>query len=205
MDGAYASSNVRLSSIQMFKSLFGKKKKASGKEPADDSIRSAKVGDIIFIQGFWDTGEDAYIIVQEVNRLESAYGESREVVGVDGERDASLEWTDAGGGLSVSVTTQERPLGLSSVGLDYDTLVEWDEFKSIENSIEFEGHLYFYRNSYETLYFKEGSRQEDGFWIWEFIRDDEEGAVTVVKREGLPFEVYAYVNVPHHLVTVYHK
>lgn len=189
----------------MLRSLFGrKKKKASGNEPVDDSIRSAKVGDIVFIQGFWEDGADAYLIVEEINRLESAYGESKEVIGVDGERHASLEWTDDGG-LHISATTQERPLGLSAVGLDYDTLVEWDDNKSIENSIEYEGLRYLYRNSYEVLHFKGDSLDGDGFWIWEFIRDDEEGAVTVVKWEGLAFEVYASVNISPHLVTVYKK
>ena len=188
----------------MFRSIFGrKKKKASGEEPADDTIRAAGVGDIVFIPGFWDTGEDAYLIVEEINRLESAYGESREVIGVDGERHASLEWTDDGG-LHISVTTQERPLGLSAVGLDYDTLVEWDNEKSIENRIECEGEIYYYRNSYEVLHFRGDSEEAGGgFWLWEFVRDDEEGGVTVVKWEGLPFEVYLYVSVSPHLVTVY--
>ena len=190
----------------MLRSIFGrKKKKASGDKPADDSIRAARVGDIVFIPGFWDTGEDAYLIVEEINRLESAYGKSHEVIGVDGDRHASLEWTDSGG-LHISATTQERPFGLSAVGLDYDTLAAWDEDKSIENSIEYEGHIYFYHNSYEVLHFKGDSDvEEDGFWIWEFIRDDEEGAVTVIKREGLAFEVYSYDNVSPHLVTVYKK
>ena len=188
----------------MFRSLFGRKKKASGKGPADDSIRAAGVGDIVFIQGFWEDGADAYLIVEEINRLESAYGESKEVVGVDGERRASLEWTEDGG-LHISATTQDRPLGLSAIGLDYETLVEWDDYKSIENSIEYEGLRYFYRNSYEVLHFKGDSLDGEGFWIWEFIRDDEEGAVTVVKWEGLPFEVYASANIPPHLVTVYKK
>ena len=189
----------------MLRSLFRRKKKPSGEEPADDSIRAARVGDIVFIPGFWDTGDDAYLIVEEISRLESAYGESREVTGVDGERHATLEWTEDGG-LHISATTQERPLGLSAVGLDYDTLVEWDEHKSIENSVEYEGRRYFYRNSYEVLRFKGASEEaEGGFWIWEFISDDEEGAVTVVKWEGLPFEVYASVSVSPHLVTVYKK
>ena len=188
----------------MFRSLFRKKKNTSGEEPVDDSIRAARVGDIVFIPGFWETGDDAYLIVEEINRLESAYGESREVIGVDGERHSSLEWTDDGG-LHISATTQDRPLGLSAVGLDYDTLVEWDDHKSLENSIEYEGLRYFYRNSYEVLHFKGDSRDGEGFWIWEFIRDDEEGAVTVVKWEGLPFEVYTSVSISPHLVTVYKK
>ena len=189
----------------MLRNLFGRRKnKPSGKQPKDDSIRSAKVGDVVFIPGFWETGEDGYLIVEAVNRLESAYGESRELVAVDGERHATIEWSDDGA-LHVSATTQERPLGLSSVGVDYDTLVQWDEFKSLENSVEFDGRIYYYRNSYEVLHYEGDAHEPEGYWIWEFTRDDDEGAVTVVKREGLAFEVYVYVAVSPHLVTVYHK
>lgn len=96
-------------------------------------------------------------------------------------------------------------MGLSAVGLDYDTLVAWDDFKSLENSIEYEGNTYYYRNSYEAFYHRSGSPDGEGFYIWEFNRDDDGGAVTVVKWEGLPFEVYASVSISPHLPTVYHK
>ena len=58
----------------MFRSLFGKKKKPAAKVPSDESIRSAKVGDVVFIPGFWDDGEDAYLIVDDIIMVESAYG-----------------------------------------------------------------------------------------------------------------------------------
>ena len=187
----------------MLNSLFGRRKKRpTGKAPADDSIRSARVGDVLFIPGMWETGEDAYLIVEQISNLKSAYGESHELVGVDGERRATIEWSDHDG-LYISVVLQDRPIGLSAVGLDYETLVAWDERKSLENSIEFDGHSYFYRNSYEAFYERGG--EHEGFYTWEFIRDDDEGAVTVVKWEGLPFEVYASVTISPHLVTVYHK
>ena len=159
---------------------------------------------MVFIPGLWDTGEDAYLIVEQISRLESAFGESREIVGEDGERRATIEWSDHDG-LHISITCQDRPMGLSSVGLDYDTLVQWDDFKSLENSIEYEGHTYYYRNSCETMYFKGDDREGEGFYSWEFHREDDEGSITVVKWEGLPFEVYASAAVSPHLVTVYHK
>ncbi len=185
----------------MLRSLFGKgRKKPSGEAPADDSIRSARIGDVLFVPGLWETGEDAYLIVERITKLESAFGESHELSVVDGERRASIEWSDHDG-LHISVVLQDRPMGLSAVGLEYDTLVEWDEHKSLENSFDYDGHSYLYRNSYEVLYDEGG----EGFWLWEFVRQDEEGGVSVVKMEGQPFEVYVSLYISPHIVTVYHK
>lgn len=200
----------------MFRSLFGrgKKRKRGGGEARDDSIRSARVGDVVLIPGMWETGEDAYLIVERVNRLKSAFGESRELETADGERRASVEWSEDEDGLHVAVTRQDRAIGLSALGLDYDTLVAWDDFKSIENSVEYGGRVYHYRNSYETLYYKghdpDGRANDDyddweGFYVWEFAREDDGGSLTVVKWEGKPFEAYVSVAVPAHLVAVYHK
>ena len=202
----------------MFRSLFGrggKRKRERAEAPPDDSIRSARAGDVVVIPGMWETGEDAYLIIERVNRLKSAYGESRELEGADGGRRAAVEWSEDEDGLHISVTHQDRALGLSALGLDYDTLVAWDDFKSIENSVEYGGHVYRYRNSYETLYYKgyDSDRKSgyddyddwEGFYVWEFVRDDGGGAAMVVKWEGRPFEAYISVAVPAHLVTVYHK
>ena len=125
----------------MFRSLFGRgrRKRERGAAPSDDSIRSARVGDVVVIPGLWETGEDAYLIIERVNRLKSAYGESSELEGEDGGRRVSLEWSEDEDGLHVALTRQDRAMGLSAIGLDYETLIAWDDFKSIENSIEYEG------------------------------------------------------------------
>ena len=184
----------------MLRSLFGKgRKKKSDAAPSDDSIRSARIGDVLFVPGLWETGEDAYLIVERITKLESAYGESHELSVVDGERRASVEWSDHEG-LHISAVLQDRPMGLSVVGLDYETLVDWDEHKSLENNFEYDGYTYYYRNSYEVMY-DEGQ----GFWLWEFVREDEEGGVSVVKMEGQPFEVYVATYISPHVMTVYHK
>ena len=186
----------------MFRSLFGKKKKPAATVPSDESIRSAKVGDVVFIPGFWDDGEDAYLIVDDISLVESAYGKANELTCADGDRRATIEWSDHDG-LHISATVQERPLGLSEFGLDDDTLVQWDNHKSLENSIEYEGHRYFYRNSHEAFHLRQDTDEGEGFWVWEFMREDEGGSISVVKWEGMPFEAYVSIALSPHLVTVY--
>ena len=71
----------------MFRSLFGKKRRRSkpGGVSTDDSIRSARVGDVVVIEGFPPTYEDAFFIVESKNRLESAFGRSYELIAVEDE------------------------------------------------------------------------------------------------------------------------
>ena len=187
----------------MLRSLFGRKKRDKPAQPRDDSIRSARVGDVLFIPAMWDDGEDAYLIVEHISKLESAFGESRELSCVDGDRRATIEWSEHHDGLHISLVQNDTPMGLSSIGIDNDTLIAWDTNKSLENAVAYEGNRYFYRNSYEVFY--QRGDEGEGLYIWEFVREDEGGQITVVKWEGRPFEVYESIVLSPHMVTVYHK
>jgi len=105
----------------MFKKMFGKKKKSSGTAPLDDSIRTAVVGDVIVIPGFSPTFEDAYFIVESKNRLESAYGNTFEIIAVDDDHRVSMEWSDDDDS-SIAVTDHDNAMGLSVIGIEEDTL-----------------------------------------------------------------------------------
>lgn len=188
----------------MFKKMFGKKKKSSGTAPLDDSIRTAVVGDVIVIPGFSPTFEDAYFIVESKNRLESAYGNTFEIIGVDDDRRVSMEWSDDDDS-SIAVTDHDNAMGLSVIGIEEDTLSQWDDIKSIENFVEFGGENYYYRNSHEVYYYKDGTSEGEGFWIWDFGNEDDERGVSVVKWEGMPFEVYTSVSLSSHIVRVYQQ
>ena len=191
----------------MFKSLFGKKKRRGpkpGDPPMDDSIRSAGVGDVIVIPGFSPTLDDATFLVETKSRLESAFGKSYELVGVDGDRKVSIEWSE-GDELVISVTEYGETIPLSEIGADEDALVRWDDEKSTENSVEYQEQQYYFKNSYEVLYFKDEGSEGEGFYIWEFGTEDEQRGISVVKWEGLPFEVYASVTVSPDVVRVYGK
>ena len=191
----------------MIRSLFGKKKRRGakpGETPKDDSIRSAGVGDVVVISGFSPTFDDAYFIVESKSRLESAFGNSYELVAVDGDRKVSIEWSE-GDDLLISVTEYGETIPLSDIGADQDALTRWDDQKSTENLVEYQGQRYYYKNSYEVLYFKDEGSEGEGFYMWEFGSEDEERGISVVKWEGMPFEVYASVAVSPHVVRVYSK
>jgi hypothetical protein len=190
----------------VFGSLFGKKKRRSkSSEPLkDDSIRSAGVDDVVVIPGFSPTFEDAYFIVESKNRLESAFGRAYELIAVDGDRRVSIEWHDDSE-LLILVTEHDETIGLSEIGLDEQTLSAWDDNKSTENFVEFEDKKYFYRTSYEVLYYKDNAGAGEGFWLWDFGNEDGEHGVSVVKWEGMPFEAYQSVIVSPHIVRVYRK
>ena len=192
--------------ISMFRSLFSGKKKrdASESSPADDTIRSARVGDVVVISGFSPTFEDAYFIIENINRYGSAVGEWHELIGVDGDRRVGIEWS-YDGEFYIAVSEQDKPMGLTSIGLDDGDMERLDDEKSIDNHITFEGERYGYKNSYEAFLFKDDKGEGDGFWIWEFISDDLKKIVSVVKWGDMPFEVYTSAVISPDLVSVYKK
>ncbi len=192
----------------MFRSLFGKGKnrRSSNKAPeaADESIRSAGVGDVVVISGYSPSFDDAYFLVESTARYESPAGKSHELMGVDGDRRVAIEWSDYEG-LFISVRELGPPLGLSAIGLTGDDLVHMDESHSIESSIEYQGGTYFYRNSHEMRYYREGQGEPDGFYGWEFLDNENGKVISVVKGEEAPFEVYTSSAVSPDIVSVYKR
>ncbi|MCL0028674.1 hypothetical protein M1N23_00830 [Dehalococcoidia bacterium] len=191
----------------MFKSMFGKKKgrrSSAGKAERDDSIRSAGVGDVVVIPGFSPNLDDATFLIESKSRLESDFGNSYELAAVDGDRKVSIEWSN-GDELSILVTEHGEKIQLSEIGAGEDVLVRMDNEKSTENFVEYRGQQYFYRNSYEVSYFKDNGTAMEGFYMWDFGTEDEKQAVSVIKWEGMPYEVYASLAVSPHVVRVYQK
>ena len=159
---------------------------------------------MVVIEGFSPTYEDAYFIIEEVNRYESRVAKWYELIGVDGERRIGIEWSDDDG-LFISVTEQETPMGLTVVGISEDDLIRMDEEHSIDNSFEYEDQRYFYRNSQEVQFFKDNQQQSAGLYLWEFVSEDKDTMISVNKWEDVPFEVYASTSVSPDIVSVYKK
>ena len=192
----------------MFRSLFGKRRRGKSSEADsslyDETIRSAGVGDVIVISGFSPSFEDAYFLVERVSRYENDFGKSYELICVDGDRRAGIEWSEDEE-LHISVTEEDASVGLASVGLTNETLVRMDEEQSTDNFLDFEDERYFYVNSYETFYHKDNKGQGDGFYMWEFVSEDREKMIAVVKYEGMPYEAYPSVVVSPNIVSVFRK
>ena len=191
----------------MFRSLFGKRKKRRPSDPKstrDETIRSVGVGDVVVISGFSPTLEDAYVITEKVNRYEGPFGKWYDLVGSDEDRRMTIEWSDDDG-LSIFVSMQEAPMGLSGIGLTEDELGRMDQEQSIDSYIDYEDERYFYSNSYEVFRFENGGDEGEGFYLWEFFSKERQKTISVVKWEGMPFEVYSSEALSPNRVSVYKK
>ncbi len=189
----------------MFKSLFGKKKRPAPTAQnlaVNDSIRDAKVGDVFLIQGLSLEYDDVYFFIEDVDRYESPSGAWYEVVGSDGDKKVWIEWSP-GDELFVTATDNRRPVGLSSIDLTEEELVRLDEEHSIDNYIMADNQRYYYRNSSEALYFKDNRGQGEGFYLWDFISEDELRVLAITKWEGVPFESFFSEVIPPDNVTLY--
>ena len=177
----------------MFRSLFGRRSRKrppiSQNPSPNDSIKDAKVGDVISVQGLSLEYDDIYFFLERIDRYETPGGVWHELLGVDGDNRIWVEWSD-GYELFVTASDNRQPVGLSSIGLNEEELVRLDEENSIDNHITVEGRRYSYRTSSEALYFKDNRGEGDGFYLWEFMAEDESRVLSVSKWEGMPFEAY---------------
>ena len=177
----------------MFRSLFNRRK---GKRPApsqnpspNDSIKDARVGDVISVQGLSLDYDDILFYLERIDRYKTPGGVWHELFGVDGDKRVWIEWSE-GYELFVTASVNRQPVGLSSIGLEEEDLIRLDEENSIDNSITVDGQLYSYRTSSEALYFKDNRGEGEGFYLWEFMAEDEQRVLSVSKWEGMPFEAY---------------
>ena len=197
----------------MFRSLFGKGKKQRTSQPArpvlDDSIRNAQVGDEVAIFGLTEGFGDVYrtierrdsFVVEQKNRYESDAGEWSEVIGGDGEMRFWVEWAEEDE-LFVTAATNKKPMGLASVGLTEKKLIQMDEEHSIDNHFTYEGTRYSYKNSQEVTYYEDEEGDGEEFYLWDFVSQEEKRVLSVVKWEGVPFQVFISEVVPPGKISV---
>ena len=191
----------------MFRSLFGKRKKRRPSDPKstrDETIRSVGVGDVVVISGFSPTLEDAYVITEKVNRYESPFGKWYDLVGSDEDRRMTIEWSDDDG-LSIFVSMQEAPMGLSGIGLTEDELGRMDQEQSIDSYIDYEDERYFYSNSYEVFRFENGGDEGEGFYLWEFFSKERQRRYRWSSGKGCLLRCTPPRRCRRDLVSVYNK
>ena len=172
--------------------------------PEDETIRSAKVGDVFTVSGLSIEHDDSYFLIEKRNRYESTVGDWLEVLGAEGDTKLWLEWA-ASDAQTVSVRPDGRPTGLGQAGISEDLLVTLDEEHSIDNAITYEEATYRYENSGEVYYYEGGRGEGVGFYMWEFVSDEASKVLSVVKWEGSPFEVYVSEVLPFDSVSVYRR
>ena len=186
--------------------LFKKKtKKQSRSEQAerDETVRSARAGDVFTISGLGLEYEDTYFLIEKKNRYEGAAAQWHEILGVEGDRSIWVEW--AGDAETITARPDERPIGIAQAGISERMLIEMDEEHSIDNTLELGYDIYHYENSGEAFYFEEGRGEGQGFYLWEFSSQEAPKILSVVKWEGAPFQVYVSEVLPLLSVSVYKR
>lgn len=186
----------------VFRSLFGGRKKKPATQE-EDTLANAGVGDVVVITGFAPSLDDAFFLIESRNRYEAATGVWHELVGADGDRRVCIEYSGDAASLFISVSEYGAAMGLATLGLDEQQLIEMDEQHSIDNYVEYEGERYNYTNSQEVFFFADGSGEGQGYYGWEFLSADRRKLLSVVKWEGVPFEVYTSEVVSPTIVSVY--
>ena len=188
----------------MLRSLFGRgRKKREPVGPAtDESIRAAKVGDVLIISGYSVEYDERLLFIERIHRYTSASETWYELLCVDGDTRLWIDWTD-GSELSVNITEDTGPMGLTGTGLTEEDLIQLDEEHSIDNFVTIDGDNYRYRNSAEVLFFQDNRGPGDAFYQWDFIKEQEDMALTITKWEGRPFEVAFSESITPESVTLY--
>jgi len=175
----------------LLRSIFGKGKKKGGKSSGssaqDDSIRAAKVGDVVSISGLRLEYDDLYFFIEKIDRYATDSETWYELLCVEGENQVWIDWSE-GYELSITATDDPDPVGLGSIGMTEEELIQLDEEHSIDSYIEVEGEKYYYRNSAEVLFYQDNRSQGEGFYNWDFAQEDGERVLSITKWEGKPFE-----------------
>ena len=189
----------------MLRSLFGRKKKRPASAETTETIADARVGDVFTISSASVTYDDAYFIVEKVNRYEGYAGDSHELLAVDGDTRLWVEWSGQGSALSIAVRAEERPMSIERLGLTEADLKRMDEEHSLDNGFEYDGAHYYYGNSGELFFFEDGAGEGHGLYGWEFADYDHRRFASIVKWEGTPFEAYLSESVSPESISVYRQ
>ena len=190
----------------MLRSLFGrgKRKREAPSSPIESTIRHARVGDVVVVQGFALEYDDCYFLVENVHRYGGSGIVWYELVVADSENRLWLEWSEDGAGLHVTATDDRRPVGLEAIGMAESALLDMDSSRSIDRSIEVDGLRYLYRNSFEAFFFRDNRPTDgEGFYLWEFLAEDESKVLSITKFEGVPFEAHFAEIIPSESVLLY--
>lgn len=169
---------------------------------SEAGIKNVDPGDLISIAGISDLSRDYKDIVFEVkrkNRYDCDGDRWYEYSGQVGKTTYSVEWSEDDE-IRITATSSMDEYKLSEIGLTEDDLARMDNEESNENYLEFKGKKFFYESSDEIIFFRDDRGSGEGFYLWDFLSEDEREMITVEKWEGEPFEViHSYILSPDHI------
>lgn len=181
-----------------------KVEKAASPDALSDrlSIENVGAGGMIHLMNVGKNMEeyDVSILSRDVYRE----GENAEWYELEGDNGRQKVWISLEQDDELEVTLATRKLKLRDIPVNRGDLDQMDE--DGEGQFEFEGKTYYFENSNEASYFRNGLTTPDNeefFYYWEFERADGEEFITIEEWENGRFEVTVSCPIKESQIKVY--
>lgn len=190
----------------MFSNAFGgdyKQKQLEVEEGnyANLTIKDARKGDVILVEGSGVDYEDLSFDVDRRNRYESRGDAWYELSGKYRGKRVFLEWQDDDE-LEVWLDKNEVDLTLRDLGISEADLERYDQEESRRNTVTYNGSDWPYDGSKEVGYFEDDRGEGEGFYVWEFMAPNDRSQIYVEKWPGEPFDIGVVERVAPEMVRV---
>jgi hypothetical protein len=191
--------------MNLFKKRPEKKPAAlPGPDLANLKPTDARTGDVISIHGAGDNMTDLDFTVDRSTWWHAGGRNWFEVSGPYRERRVSMRVVNEEE-IQAAIANDPRKLTLGDLGLSESDLAEMDERQNPADSFEFDGALWYYRQSADANTKRDDQPQQSNFYYWEFREDQGKRLLAIRKPQGEPFLVSMYHGVPVPDITVFRR
>ena len=163
---------------------------------------TARVGDVISIQGAAEDFSDLDFTVDQRNAYEGA---SRRWIDLSGEFRGTRVFLEVSraSGVEVMGLLDRKRFTLADINVSEDQLADLDARQDPKAVIPFEGKPWRYESSRELAYFESEGDQPKGLYRWLFAEAGGPRLLCVEKWVGEPFDVRLARRLNHQDITVY--
>jgi hypothetical protein len=163
---------------------------------------TARVGDVISIQGAAEDFSDLDFTVDQRNAYEGA---SRRWIDLSGEFRGTRVYLEVSraSGVEVMGLLDSKRFTLADINVSEDQLADLDARQDPKAVIPFEGKPWRYESSRELAYFENEGDQPKGLYSWFFAEAGGPRLLCVEKWVGEPFDVRLARRLNHQDITVY--
>jgi hypothetical protein len=163
---------------------------------------TARVGDVISIQGAAEDFSDLDFTVDQRNAYEGA---SRRWIDLSGEFRGTRVYLEVSraSGVEVMGLLDSKRFTLADINVSEDQLADLDARQDPKAVIPFEGKPWRYESSRELAYFESEGDQPKGLYRWLFAEAGGPRLLCVEKWVGEPFDVRLARRLNHQDITVY--
>jgi hypothetical protein len=175
-----------------------------GPDLANLKPTDARTGDVLSIAGAGDNMTDLDLTVDRSTWFHAGARNWFEVSGPYRDRRIAMR-VHNDEEVETYISNDPRRLGLGDLGVSEDDLAEMDDRQNPADTFEFDGSVWFYRQSADATAKRDDQPNPSNFYYWEFREENGNRLLAIRKPQGEPFLVTMFHRVPAADVTVYRR